>query len=196
MIAGTLTLVMVTWYQGRGLVDHVVRASMTANDDVTRHTGARGDTPRLPGTAICLTRVADGTPLALRYLLTHLPALHECVVLLTLETTERPYEKNLTRVSTTWLGHGFVRVVGRFGFMETPDVARVLRLATDQGLAMPAGPQTYLVSRETILAARGPGMALWREELFAFMARSARGPAAFFGVPADRVLEVGVPVSV
>ena len=120
--------------------------------------------------------------------------LHQTVVLLTLQGVEVPYAPSAGRLSAQDLGKGFYRVIGHFGFMEDPDVPSALLEACAKGLVIDDSDVTYFLGRETLIATNAPGMALWRERLFVLIARNAVRATAFFRLPPERVVELGVQV--
>ena len=91
---------------------------------------------------------------------------------------------------------GFYRVIGRFGFMEDPDVPQILAACAEKHLVFQEERTTFFLSRETVIATPRPGMFIWRERLFAFMARNAQGATAFFRLPPNRVVELGMQVEI
>jgi KUP system potassium uptake protein len=120
--------------------------------------------------------------------------LHERVVLLTVSTAQRPHLLPEERVLVEPLGHDLFNVRVQYGFMEDPDVPAALQQARDLGLALDLDDLTYFLGRETIIVTRQPGMAVWREKLFVLMARNAVRATAFFRLPPERVVELGVQV--
>jgi KUP system potassium uptake protein len=94
------------------------------------------------------------------------------------------------RLDVRALGDGFFRVIAHYGFLEQPSVPHALSQCRQRGLPLDASAVVYVLSTETVVASRRPGMALWREKLFAFMARNAARPTGFFRLPPGRVLEV------
>ena len=98
-----------------------------------------------------------------------------------------PHAPNAERLVVTQLRHGFWQVIGRYGFMESPDVPRLMQLARDRGLE--ADGATFFLGRESVVACRG-----WRERLFSVMHHNSRPAAEFFGIPPNQVLEVGAQV--
>jgi len=118
------------------------------------------------------------------------------VVLLTLVTERVPYIHGSERIAIASLGHGFWKVTGRYGFMEHPNVPALLRLAAPLGLTLTPAETTFYLSRGTIVPSRHPGMAAWREVLFGFMQRNATSISAFFGLTADRVVELGTQIEI
>ena len=92
------------------------------------------------------------------------------------------------------LGHDLYNVRVEYGFMEDPDVPEALMQARAQGLKLDMDDLTYFLGRETIIVTRRKGMAIWREHLFVLMARNAVRATAFFRLPPERVVELGVQV--
>jgi KUP system potassium uptake protein len=122
--------------------------------------------------------------------------LHKRIVFLTILMEEDPRVAPEDRIEVEKLEAGFWRVRGRYGFMEEPSVPEVLKLAAGHGLEFRESETTYFVSRETIIPSRRSGMSLWREGLFAVMARNAQSATAFFRLPPDRVVELGMQVEI
>ena len=149
---------------------------------------------RVSGTAVFLSGNSDGTPLALIHNLKHNKVLHERIVLLTVETQEVPHVSQKDRLSVEQLRPGVFRVRGRYGFMEEPSIPELLCNCESRGLNFVPEKTTFFLSRETIIPTKMPGMALWRERLFAFMARNAQRATAYFKLPANRVVELGMQV--
>jgi K+ transporter len=154
---------------------------------------------RIPGTAIFMTSNPEGVPPVLLHHLKHNKVLHERVVLVSILTEEVPAVPEAERVVVRGLGAGFYQVVGRYGFMETPDVPALLASLPPWSMA---GPRlelvpmetTYYLGRETLLPT-GPGrMSSWRKRLFVVMARNAQTASAFFGLPPNRVVELGAQI--
>jgi KUP system potassium uptake protein len=98
------------------------------------------------------------------------------------------------RITVRQLGHGVSEVVVRYGFMEDPNIPEALALARAGGLELDENDVTYFLGRETLLVTKAPGMAIWRERLFVLMARNAVRATAFFRLPPERVVELGVQV--
>src|ERR1041385_2263070 len=94
------------------------------------------------------------------------------------------------------LGASFHRVIVRYGFVEDPDVPAVLRKLQQYGLNCDPNAATYILSRNTLIATKEPGMALWREKIFVFMSRNASRPTEFFRLPANRVVELGMQIEI
>jgi KUP system potassium uptake protein len=120
--------------------------------------------------------------------------LHEHVVVLTVSTAQKPHVPADERVVVEPLGHDLFNVRVQYGFMEDPDVPAALLQAREQGLVLDPDDLTYFLGRETILVTRRKGMAVWREKLFVLIARNAVRATAFFRLPPERVVELGVQV--
>ncbi|MCC6850027.1 MAG: potassium transporter Kup [Deltaproteobacteria bacterium] len=152
--------------------------------------------PRVKGTAVFMTQDAEGTPMALLHQLKHNQVLHEQVVLLTILTLNEPTVPDDRRVQVAQLHAGFWRVIARYGFMETPNVPEVMKLAASQGLAIYRGRTSYFLGRETFIPTGRSDMPRWRRVIFAFLAKNARSPTEFFGIPANEVVELGAQIEI
>jgi KUP system potassium uptake protein len=190
--AGVFTL-MTTWRKGREILDKRLREDILPIDLFLK------DCPKIPrvqGTAVYMSRTSDGVPPSLLHNLKHNKVLHKLIVFLTVETQERPRVSRRERIDVTDLGHGIYRVVARYGFMEDADVPELLTKVEAPGLSFPPGDTSFFLGKETIFATKRPGMALWRERLFAFMSRNARSATLFFNLPPNRVVELGAQIEI
>lgn len=188
-----LFAIMTTWKAGRRLLGERLAAAALPLDLFVKSLAA--DPPsRVKGTAVFMSGNPTGTPLALLHNLKHNRVLHERALLLTLSTTELAHVSQDERLRVEALGEGLFRVVGRYGFMDTPSVPDVLRRCALQGLNVREEDTTFFLSRETVLASARPGLARWRKWLFSFMARNAQPATTFFHLPANRVVELGMQV--
>jgi KUP system potassium uptake protein len=149
---------------------------------------------RVSGTAVFMFGDTQGTPPALLHNLKHNKVLHERVVFLAAVTQEVPQVPPEERAEVTPLGNGFWQVKLRYGFMEDADVPAALQALGRPELTFKPMETTYFLGRETLIATKRPGMALWREKLFAAMARNARPATTFFRLPPNRVVELGAQV--
>jgi len=146
---------------------------------------------RVPGTAVFMTQDPEGAPPALLHQLKHNQVLHEHVVLLTIRTSNVPEVPPAQRIQLEQLDRGFWRIVASYGFMETPHVPEIMQLAYAAGLAKGRGRTSFFLGRETFVVAGRSTLPRWRARLFVFMARNARSPAEFFGIPPNDVVELG-----
>ena len=183
-------LLMTTWRTGRRmLVERLREQSMSLEEVKQRVEAARP--ARVPGTVIYMTGHPDLIPAALRRLLSVFSALHEHVVFLTVLAERGPRVEAANRLEVQPLGLGFFRVTARYGFCEQPNVPRAVSQCREQGLVIDPSVAIYVLSPETLIASPRPGMALWREKLFAFMAMNAARATGFYRIPPAQVLEVG-----
>jgi len=146
---------------------------------------------RVPGTAVFMTQDPEGAPPALLHQLKHNQVLHEQVVLLTIRTSNVPEVPRERRVRLEQLERGFWRVIAAYGFMETPNVPEIMRLAAEAGLATVRGRTSFFLGRETFVTSGRSDLPRWRAALFVFMARNARSPVEFFAIPPNDVVELG-----
>ena len=186
---------MTTWKAGRRILFERLTARSVPLDKFMSLVAEHPPT-RVPGTSVFMTAQATGTPPALVHNLRHNKVLHEKVVVLTVLTTQLPHVPPQQQVEVRDLGAGVSNVLVNYGFMQNPDVPEALRLARALGLRVDEDDITYFLGRETILVSDHPGMAKWRESLFVLMSRNAVRATAFFRLPPDRVVEIGVQVEI
>lgn len=194
-VGGGLFIVMTTWATGRRLV----RASMersAISQELLIESLARGHAVKVPGTAIFMTSTHGRTPVALLHSLKHYQAIHQRVIFMTLTTEDKPWVPPSSRVEVEKLSDNFWRVTGRFGFMQKPNVPRLLRQCAAHDLEVDPGKATFFLGREIIIPSKAPGMARWREHLFSFVSKLAQQPATYFQIPIGRVIELGQQVEI
>ena len=150
----------------------------------------------MPGTAVFLTAQIDSVPHALLHNLKHNKVLHEQNVMLTVEWLETPTAEPEERIEVVSLGHDFHKLILRYGFAEDPDVPDMLGRCEKAGLTFDMMDTTFFLSRESIVPTDRQGMPLWRDRLFAFMARNALPATAFFQIPGNRLIELGTQVEI
>ncbi|TCJ11978.1 potassium transporter Kup [Parasulfuritortus cantonensis] len=185
---------MVTWKRGREIVLRRLRTENIPLEDFLPSLQAHPPL-RVSGTAVFMTADASGTPRALLHNLKHNKVLHERVVILTVRYHDVPYVAGDARLHAEQLAAGFYRVAVSYGFMDDIDIPAALATCTC-GHGFDMMDTTFFYSRENLIPTRGDGMAVWREHLFAAMARSAVSPMTFFRIPANRVVEMGVQVEI
>jgi KUP system potassium uptake protein len=197
LIGGGVFTVMATWRRGREILFDRLRKSSVPLEPFLESL-FRQPPERVPGTAVFLTATPDVTPHALLHNLNHNKVLHEHVVFLTVEFRDVPWVAFTERVKCERLGHGCWRVRVRYGFMNRPDVTRALDLCSAMGLECNLMETSFFLSREKIVpVAGGPStMALWRERMFAAMARNAGNITDYFNIPTNRVIELGTRVEI
>ncbi len=185
---------LTTWARGRALMINRMREAAMPVKVFVR--SAVSSAVRVPGTAVFMTSQAAGVPHALLHNLKHNKVLHERVILLTVKIGDVPYVVTSQRMEFTDLGQGFYRMVINYGFMEDPDVPAVLATTKTCGPDFRMMDTSFFLSRQTLLASERPGMAIWREKLFAWMLRNAESAMEFFKLPTNRVVELGSQVEI
>jgi KUP system potassium uptake protein len=192
-IALLVLTLMTTWKLGREQLYDIMR-SRSLPIELLLSEIERRPPPRVAGTAVFLTSDAEGASVVLLHHLKHNKALHQQVVLLSVKPADVPYLEGDERVTVKPLGQGFFRVVIRSGFMETPDVPSLLALGAEHGLRTKAMETSYYLGREQLLPTGPSKMARWRKKLFVLMSRNAQSAARFFGLPSNRVVELGAQI--
>lgn len=192
-IAALVFTLMTTWKTGRRILDERLQIGRVSMDEFLEHIQRQG-VVRVPGTAIFLYRMARGVPPALLKNVKHNKVLHQRNVIVTVETEEVPHVPAEDRVEVREIRDGFCRIIFHYGFMQHPDVPAALEEVQAPCLDGVLDGATFFLGREHLFATTRAGMALWREKLFALMARNARDATSFFRIPPDRVIEVGTQV--
>jgi KUP system potassium uptake protein len=206
VVAAFVFLLMSTWKKGRVRLTALVQENTLPLDLFLKDVASRKP-HRVPGVAVFLTSIPGGAPPVLLHHLKHNKVLHEKVLLMSILSEEIPQVDIADRVACTELGEGFYQVIGRFGFMETPDVPELLALL---GQAAPGRAPvsvkpmetTFYLGRETLIpmgkgkappspATRVEMMGRWRKLLFVLMTRNAQSATAYFNLPPNRVVELG-----
>jgi KUP system potassium uptake protein len=185
---------LTTWAKGRKLMRDRMSEMGLPLEIFAK--SARNSTARVPGTAIFMNSGAHGTPSALLHNIKHNKVLHERVVVLTVQIAEVPYVDPENRFEMSELGDGFYRVLLHYGFMEETDVPAALRDVAKCGAPFEMMQTSFFLSRQTLIASSHPGMAIWREKLFAWMMRNSATPMEFFRLPTNRVVELGSQVEI
>jgi KUP system potassium uptake protein len=198
LLACAVAFLMLTWRTGWRLLEHQ-RSKLRQRED--EFVAWVLDTPpiRLSGAAAIFTAASTGIPLGLTHHLRHNRVLHERVLLIASITTDEPRVEPDQRIRLVPVGVGITRVLFYFGFMEAPDVMEGLQLACLEPELRGIDPRsiTYYFRRVMVIpSGKAAGMAVWRKTLFATMHLNANLPAAYFGVPAAQVVEVGLEVEI
>jgi len=192
-IGAVVFALLTTWKKGRTvLLERLNEDSMPL--DIFIESIATSPPTRVPGTSVFLTSTADRVPHALLHNLKHNKVLHERVVFLTIVARDIPRVRPAERVAIDDLGCNFWQIRADFGFVEEPDVPALLEACNRHGFEFDMMDTSFFVSRETLIATRTPGMALWREKLFISMSRNAVKATDFFRIPTNRVVELGTQV--
>jgi KUP system potassium uptake protein len=193
-VAIAIYTLMTTWKAGRKVLASNIAGRMLPIDafliDVDQH-----KPHRVRGTAVFMAANPNGVPIVLLHHYKHNQVLHETVVLLSVASENVPEIAPQNRLKVNDLGRGFFQVTAYYGFMETPRVPAVLREAALR-YKIPYTPETvsYYLGRETLLPTGRSKMWRWRKTLFSFISRNARSATQYFGIPPDRVVELGMQI--
>jgi KUP system potassium uptake protein len=194
-LGGVIMLVMYTWRRGSRLLFDKTRRLETPLDDLVRAL-ERKPPQRVSGTAVFLTSDPKSAPTALLHSLKHFRVLHEKNIILSVETTHTPRVEPAKRVHIEPVGATFLRVLLRFGYMETPNIPKALGVARKLGLQFDIMSTSFFLSRRALRPAPRSGMPRWQDRLFITLARSANDATDYFQIPTDRVVEVGTQVTI
>jgi len=186
-------LMMTTWNHGRRALHTLLReGSLPIGlflDDVKRR-----QPPRVPGTAVFMTSDESGAPVVLLHHLKHNKVLHDQVILLSVITDDVPEVAAGERVNVESLGEGFYRVIARYGFMQQPNVPSIFPQCTSLGVKLRPNDTSYFLGREQLIPTGRSQMPRWRKKLFVIMSRNAQSATQFFGLPPNRVVELGAQI--
>jgi KUP system potassium uptake protein len=194
-IAIGIFILTTTWQRGRTIVLDLMNRS-TLPMELFLADVAKRNPVRVPGVAVFLTSNPEGAPGVLLHHLKHNKTLHERVILLSILSTEVPGVKDDTRVTVEELGGGFYRVKAVYGFMETPDVVRIMDQVGEAGVPALPAEISYYLGRERLLPTGSSPVAGWRKRLYIIMSRNSPSAPEFFGVPPNRAVELGAQLEI
>jgi KUP system potassium uptake protein len=184
---------MLTWSLGRKTLRERLAGNYLPFDLFLQDLSANPP-QRVPGIAVFLSGNPAGTPLALLHNLKHNKVLHEHVIILSILNRDVPHVAEAERLKVEQLRPDIFRLTGYYGFMEQPDIPELLELLDPKQLPFEMMKATFFLSRETIIPGRKKGMAFWRKQVFAALSRNAQPVTAYFNLPANRVVELGMQV--
>ena len=185
--------IMTTWWRGRLELSKTM-ATGTIPDELFLADIAETPLPRVSGTAVFMASTTDGMPNVLLHHVKHNKVLHRQVVLLSVVTENVPFVIGNSSLALHELGNGFFRVVARVGFMQQPNVPKILARCERHGLIVNPADTTYYLGRQTLLTTGKSRVARWRKVLFSFLAHNSRPPTTFFQLPPNRVVELGLQI--
>jgi KUP system potassium uptake protein len=187
---------MTTWREGRRILANKLNEKTIPIDEFLEGLNNK-NIQRIEGTAVFMSGSSEGTPLALVQNVRHNKCLHTKNAMLSIVSVDTPYVSNEDRIIFKTKGEDFYRIIAKYGFMESPDIIHILSECKKFGATFNLPETTFYLGRETILpTARYEGMSLWREHLFSFMLRNAERATAYFNIPPDQVVEVGILVEI
>jgi KUP system potassium uptake protein len=195
MIGGLIFTLMMTWKEGRRILNEKLRADAL---DLPSFLEAVFVSPpvRVEGTAVFLTADQGSVPNALLHNLKHNKVLHTTNLFVTVRNHEIPWIGLDKRVQVDSLGHDCWQVVIHYGFKNDPDIPKALELITGRGCDLDPMSTSYFLSRDTVVPTMGDGMAPWREKLFAQMHHNASAAADFLNLPNNSVVELGSKIEI
>jgi KUP system potassium uptake protein len=195
-LAAVIFTLMVTWKKGRSILQRRVAEETQPLEEFLANL-ERGKQIRVPGLAVFMNGNASRTPPAMLHNLEHNKVLHEQILFVTVKTRPIPFVREDQREELERLGNGFWRVRIYYGYMEDPNIPRELENLSRPGLNLRREAITYFLGRETIIPTRRySGMSRWRERLFGLMSKNATSATAYFGIPPNRVVELGEQVEI
>jgi KUP system potassium uptake protein len=196
LLAGCVYFIMVVWLMGATAVAARLRDSVMPIDEFLALV-ERGRVPRVPGTALFLTRTQRDAPPVMVWHLKHNRALHERLFVLTVTVQSVPWIRGADRLAFEEIAPNFWRATARYGFMERPDLPELLARAHARGCKVDLSDVTYYVGHETVVHREdGKAMPIWLEKLYAAMQRNSVHVSDFFRLPPDQVVEIGRHVSI
>jgi KUP system potassium uptake protein len=196
LLASLVYGVMLIWHRGSTAVAQVLNERVIPVNEFIESIES-GKIPRVPGTAVFLTRTLSGTPPFMVWHVKHNRALHEHLFVLMVVTESIPRIKESERLATIEVAPNFWRATAHYGFMERPDIPNLLKQAREQGCVLQLDDATYYVGQETIVSREDErGLAKWEEALFAAMVRNSVHVSDYFRLPSDSVVEIGRQVAI
>jgi KUP system potassium uptake protein len=189
LVATVVFVVLTTWSAGRKLLRARLAEGAIPLSVFIKSTA--GSLHRVRGTSVFMASSAETIPSALLHNIKHNQVLHDRVLILTVEIEEVPHYPSEKRAEVVRAGEGFNRVVLHYGFMDEVDVPRDLALTDLAGGPFNIMTTSFFLGRQKLIASKRPGMALWREQLFAWMTKNSESAMEFFRLPTNRVVELG-----
>ena len=195
VIAGFLALIMFTWVRGTRVLAKVTKRNEADLDWLVRKLEAKPP-HRVPGTAVFLTGDPYAAPTSMLHNLKHNRVMHERNVILSIRTDDTPRIARHERITIDRISDRFLRIVARYGFMETPSVPKILEHARRKDCNIDIGATSFFVSRRSLRMTAKSELPRWQERLFIALAASAEDATTYFQIPTDRVVEVGTQVAI
>jgi KUP system potassium uptake protein len=194
VVAAVGFIILTTWATGRALLRKSVEEGSVPIGVFVKSAQSAF---RAKGTAVFLSSSTQGVPSALLHNLKHNQVVHERVIVLTVKVEDVPHVDLANRSEVIDIGSGFYRVVLHYGFMEEVDIPVDLQRIRDAGGSFNMMSTSFFLGRQKLIASREkPGMALWRERLFAWMLKSSESAMESFRLPTNRVVELGSQVQI
>lgn len=194
ILGGFVFLIMITWKRGRQeIVGQILRQGADIEDIV--QDVQESNLVRVPGTAVFMSALGKGTPIALLHHLKANRCLHKTVILLTIQTEGVPRVTG-DFLRTEDLGGGIWRAVASYGYMESPQAPALIQALIGRGIPINPQATTYYFNRETVLVSGKTKMHPWQKELYRILSQNARPARDYFGIPANQIIEMGLPIQI
>jgi KUP system potassium uptake protein len=193
-IGAFLLVIMLTWKKGR---DHILSTLYAVNVDPAEIIKdiQQNHLPRVPGSAVFMSANPEGTPIVLLHHLKANKCLHETVILLSFVTESVPRVLFNQRLEIKHYGRSVWRAVARYGYMQSPSAFEIISLLEKLGAPIEIQDTTFYFNRETILYKGKAKMWRWQKSLYALLSRNARPPSHYYEIPANQIIEIGLPVN-
>jgi KUP system potassium uptake protein len=192
-IGAMMLAVMHTWKSGRNEIQEKVYGGAITELELSSIARSK-NIVRVSGSAVFMVATPKGTPLALLHHLKANKCLQHTVVLLTILTEEVPTVDDEERMTLESMGEGVWRAIGRYGYMESPDVSRIVDRIRGQGVPINPQATTFYFNREMILSGGNARMFEWQKALYAFLSRNARPVKDYYRIMPTQIIEIGLPV--
>ena len=189
LVAAIAFTFLTTWGKGRKIMRARMEDSTLSLELFAK--SACKSLERVSGTAVFLSSTREGVPPALLHNVKHNKVLHARVIITTIVIGKVPHIPDEQRLDVATVGDGFFRAIIQYGFMDEIDVPAALDRAEAWNEPLKPMDTSYFLGRQTLIASDRPGMAIWREKLFAWMIRNAESAMDFFKLPVNRVVELG-----
>ena len=192
-IGAAMLAIMHAWKTGRAEIYRRVYGNSVTESELTSMARSK-HIVRVRGVAVFMAGSPQGTPVALLHHLKSNRALHETVLLLSMGTEEKPSVPESDRLALTEIGAGIWRIVGRYGYMESPDATALLAKVAARGVPIDPATATYYFNREMIIGGGDAKMWNWQKHLYGFLSRNARPAKDYYQIPPSQIIEIGLPV--
>jgi KUP system potassium uptake protein len=195
LVAGSFALLVLTWVRGARSLARATRKNEAELEWLVRKIEAKPP-HRVPGTAVFLTADPNSAPTSLMHNLKHNRVLHERNIILSIKTEDVPRVQRHERIEIDTVADTFIRVIARYGFMETPSVPKIIEHCRRKDLNIDISATSFFLSRRSLKTTMKSEMPRWQERLFIWLAGRAEDATEYFRIPSDRVVEVGTQVTV
>jgi KUP system potassium uptake protein len=192
-VAAAILAVMSTWKTGRNEIFQRVYGNNVTEEELTAIARSK-HVARVGGSAVFMVGSHTGTPIALLHHVKANRCLHETVILLSILTEDVPTVPATERLTLREIGEGLWRAVGRYGFMESPDVGALIEQVKERGVHISPMGATYFFNREMIITGGNAKMWEWQKSLYGFLSRNARPAKDYYRIAPSQIIEIGLPL--